>query len=416
MPRPDSDEVELITYLTVLWKWKWLIVGGTFVTAVAALLAGSQTPRTYRTSAKLFLTQSKIPGPDRGTLDPSLRLKTLVEIMYGGSLAAEAIQRFKLDSPPHAVTVQRFITNVISVKLKEDTSLITIAVTFPDPQLAADMANYLAQKAIELNAGFDGHGALSVREYYQRQRDRARQAVEEAQTGLLDFKRAADLEGLQIERRVLMEERVRLATRSAEISIQLAGLQTRARELSEAIKDQEPILTLRKSIVDDPSLLAALQETGATSLKAVPALQIKTEEINPTYHDIRKELVNAEASLASLGSERKEVERKLEKNKERLADIEQRIGLGEFRLTKLTQPYSQARESLEFWRRKGDEAGELLALGTPELRIVEPAAVPPGPLRSKAAQTAAFVSIVTLLGLSLLAFLLEYLKTARRPF
>ena len=43
-----EDEIELIDLLRVIWKWKYLILGGTFVCAFAALVISSIMPKIYR--------------------------------------------------------------------------------------------------------------------------------------------------------------------------------------------------------------------------------------------------------------------------------------------------------------------------------------------------------------------------------
>ena len=42
-----EDEIKLIDYLRVLWKWKWLIIAGTLVCTVAAAVISLQMPRIY---------------------------------------------------------------------------------------------------------------------------------------------------------------------------------------------------------------------------------------------------------------------------------------------------------------------------------------------------------------------------------
>ena len=42
-----DDEIELIDIFRVIWKWKYLIFGGTAVCAVAALVISSMMPKIY---------------------------------------------------------------------------------------------------------------------------------------------------------------------------------------------------------------------------------------------------------------------------------------------------------------------------------------------------------------------------------
>ena len=56
----EDHEVELIDYLNVVWKRKYLIIGGTLVTAVAALVLSLAMPKTYEVSRTLKI--GRLPG------------------------------------------------------------------------------------------------------------------------------------------------------------------------------------------------------------------------------------------------------------------------------------------------------------------------------------------------------------------
>jgi len=43
-----EDEIELMDYLRVIWKWKYLIVGGTLVCAIVAWAISFSIPKVYR--------------------------------------------------------------------------------------------------------------------------------------------------------------------------------------------------------------------------------------------------------------------------------------------------------------------------------------------------------------------------------
>jgi len=52
-----DDEIELMDYILVMWKWKYLILAGTFafalVVAIISFIAWKQQPTMYRTSIVL---------------------------------------------------------------------------------------------------------------------------------------------------------------------------------------------------------------------------------------------------------------------------------------------------------------------------------------------------------------------------
>lgn len=45
-----EDEVELIDYLRIIWKWKWLIIVGAFFCMAAAGVIGFRMPKVYEVS------------------------------------------------------------------------------------------------------------------------------------------------------------------------------------------------------------------------------------------------------------------------------------------------------------------------------------------------------------------------------
>ena len=49
----EESEVELIDYLNVVWKWKWLIVIGTLASLLLGGLVTMLLPRTYRIAATI---------------------------------------------------------------------------------------------------------------------------------------------------------------------------------------------------------------------------------------------------------------------------------------------------------------------------------------------------------------------------
>ncbi|GAI67470.1 unnamed protein product [marine sediment metagenome] len=47
---PHEDEINLIDYLRVIWKRKWLIIGGTFICFILASIISLQMPKIYTIS------------------------------------------------------------------------------------------------------------------------------------------------------------------------------------------------------------------------------------------------------------------------------------------------------------------------------------------------------------------------------
>lgn len=408
-----ESEIELLDYLRVLVRWKWLILVGTVAVALLTFVATARKPRTYEASVTLLASESRIPRLEAGEATRVQPPEIFEAIIKSQTLGLETIRQFELDKAPFKLTPARFAADHLSVKALRGTGLITLTATFSEPKLAAGVANFVAQRALEQNAQLNRSDTLSAKEYVQRQRDDARTAMNDQQRILVDFKRAANLESLRMEQKILLDAKRQLAESYASYTSQMRGLQTDVVELRRALAKQEQILTLTKSIFQDPALLAATQGGGAADPRALFSMQLKSQEINTVYQSLQSDLIAKEVAFSSLESQRQDAERLLKDNDKRLATNEQRIADADARLEDLTRNYTLARTAYELFARKFDEASLSVASRMTGLKIVDPALVPQSPLSRNVARQTAIAAALSLMTLVVLAFLLEYLGTAR---
>jgi len=84
-PRRDQfeDEIELIDYLRTMWKWKWLIIGGTLLCILAVSIYGVSRPvvKMYKVSALIEIDPDLIEIDPEAKLDPLDKIKSMIE--YG---------------------------------------------------------------------------------------------------------------------------------------------------------------------------------------------------------------------------------------------------------------------------------------------------------------------------------------------
>lgn len=52
-----EDEIELMDYLLVMWKWKYLIVAGTLICAVAEVVISFSMPKVYSIRSHLKINR-----------------------------------------------------------------------------------------------------------------------------------------------------------------------------------------------------------------------------------------------------------------------------------------------------------------------------------------------------------------------
>jgi uncharacterized protein involved in exopolysaccharide biosynthesis len=253
---------------------------------------------------------------------------------------------------------------------------------------------------------------VSAKDYIQNQRNAAKEIMEKAQAVLVDFKRTANLEALHADQRILLEAKAKLAQLDRDYTIDLAGIQKAVENLKTNLNKHESLLTVNKSIFDDPAMLAIVQERNHADLKALSVFHLQSQEVNLVYQDIQKNLVAQETALVSTQSRRDDVARKLKETDMQLAEVEKKIAEAEAYLEELTRSYTLEKTAYELFATKLNEASISVASRSSELKIVDQATVPTERFRPRPLLNLAVASLLGVMGSLTLAFFLEYLQRA----
>jgi len=127
--------MELSVYVTILWRRKW-VIAVTLAVTVAVVVAGTlaATPK-YVASTTLRIATALGDSVDYGEYMYADRLtNTYVKIATSGPVLEELMERLGLDEPPQ-----------IKVEAVANTELMQITAEDPDPILAREAANTLAE-------------------------------------------------------------------------------------------------------------------------------------------------------------------------------------------------------------------------------------------------------------------------------
>ena len=136
--------MELKTYLTILWRHKWVIIITAIVTVVTVAFGTSLMTPKYVASATVRITPS-VNGAGGGLDWSGMQytdrlLNTYSQTVISGPSLEELMRQLNLDKPPH-----------IEVEIPANTELMSIMVEDPNRFLTAEAANLLAEILIEQN-------------------------------------------------------------------------------------------------------------------------------------------------------------------------------------------------------------------------------------------------------------------------
>lgn len=148
----DEMEIDLLELFYVLMKKLWIII---LCGVVGAVVAFSGT--------KLLITPQYTASSMIYILSETTSITSLADIQLGASLAEDFIVIGKSRPVIERVIRQldletnyEELASTISIVNKTDTHILTISVTNPDPELAADISNTLAENIKEQIADIMG--------------------------------------------------------------------------------------------------------------------------------------------------------------------------------------------------------------------------------------------------------------------
>ena len=257
-------------YLAVIWRARiWLVALA--VVAGAIMFAMSLSgPRVYESTVTFAVSQSKI-GEGQQAVAGTASFRPMVESL---STAAAVMTKVGLDKPPNAMRPSDFLDNVMTVNEVRGTNLMRVTVVHTDPQLAAVMANYIAEYAVGVARDVSNREAVVARDLIKVQVNEARKNLDTADKNLTEFKQKAQVEAVK-----------------KDVESQLAG--------------RAGILDLLVSIQSEKAKLAAMDQQ-LKDRKRIDTVN-QTESVSKVYEELDQEAATSRAYLASLEKQKNEL-------------------------------------------------------------------------------------------------------------
>ena len=298
---PQADELSLRDLIEPLWAGRWMVVlVGGICAVVSGGLALASVPAyeavtVLRVIESKSVDQAELARPDN--FRPLLQNKTIAEsLVRDFTLVQEP--RYLWQAAGGPVAADQF-GEVAQVDQIGATNLMQVRVRRADPELAAKVANALADRAIALNRRINQQEVVDARDYIKIQLDEAGKRVADVQARFVDIQQRSQVESLKKDAEVAIDLRSKLLELQAEISKERAFL---ARSETDLAASQR-LVTTRRSIDRDPLLTEAARERApGTSLLG---LGLSEEQVNEAHSALDKQAAESRARLAGLEGQRK---------------------------------------------------------------------------------------------------------------
>jgi polysaccharide biosynthesis transport protein len=385
----DDGERDLLGFALVIWRGKWIVAAVGALCAAVALAIGLTTPRTYEAVARLVVTPPKTAIA--GDVAPAISMATYRALVENQSLAAKVVAEFKLGAAPYKFTADVFLRDSVSIETLRDTNVILIKVRLRDAKLTADVANRLANLAVELSQELNQDEIVQARDSIQTQVNHSREQLDELQARLEDFKKKTQVELLRKDAEATLGERGKLLQLLVEIQVEKARLAKAEEQLSARSR----IDTVTRTIDQDPALMEAAKEMGGAQ-KGVLGLQLRDESLSQVYENLEQVVTASRTHLTGLEKQKAELVDVRRLDASQLPQLS-RLYDAETELARLTLEYDLAKRVYETMATRLEETRLQVVGRSARLQTFDPALPPARPVAPHVVRDTALALIIGLI-------------------
>jgi polysaccharide biosynthesis transport protein len=294
--REAPDEISLQQHLDVLRRRRWTIIN----TAVAVFMVGCvatalMTP-IYQAEAKLLV---RATAPQVSTVNTE---NPLVDLLSMAQPESVYTQIEVLRSQPFIAGVLKD-TNApmakdrprVRVSSVKDTNVINVKVESPDPKIAAQVANRMLAEYLDHTNELSLQEIKAARQFVQREAEKARYKLQDAEQLLTDFHRSNRVAQLTAEQQSRTQQLVDLEAKSRETNANVARVQAQIKEMKHllAATPRERVVRNGRENPRVDALQAKLAEATverATLLKSYRPTHLKVRLIEATIANLKAQL------------------------------------------------------------------------------------------------------------------------------
>ena len=269
-----ESEITIQTLIRILTRrWK-PVVGFSVLVLVLVYLASLALQKSqYTSTVKLLVSKSKVSQRNMPVDNTMMEPDTFVHLIKSRDSLQRALEELKLSSPPLNMKV-RSLESAVTVRQLRNTDLLELAVTLPDAAKAMELANYLADLAIEKNFALLGRESDQSRNMFRDEVELAHQRLKEAAGRLSEFmknsKTAPSLDYFKSAQEALWKLK---QDRSFNVSTRDES-KARMETLARILQQEDPVRLLRRTVSDDQDLFK-LSEEKAPEIKIKDLVNVK---------------------------------------------------------------------------------------------------------------------------------------------
>jgi uncharacterized protein involved in exopolysaccharide biosynthesis len=299
-PQRDGREedrtpmLDLRPLLRALYRGRRLLAFGLMIGAAVGAASWMLIGRQYEAVVTLTINQPR-------TVTTPANPANYRALLENYSIAAIALKNAGLDQGARAMSPRDFLTEVLTIEEVRGTNLLRIHVRLHDPEMAARVANDVAQLAVDLNRRVNQEEGTSLRDQLRTQQIDAEERLRQAERALVTFEQTSQIDLLKADVGAMLKQRETLQEVEASLSSERAGEAASVREQG----TRSPIVSLKRSIDSEPGVMEAIRSVSQG--ESLVGFGVRTEESNVVYQTIDEEVAKARTRIAQLEQERNHI-------------------------------------------------------------------------------------------------------------
>ncbi|WP_051504199.1 GumC family protein [Sphingomonas jaspsi] len=344
-PRADApDGLDLAALLRILVTWRWLIAGAIALGILLGIIATLVTKPVYRASVTLEVNSPTVEIMDEqrraqssATAAPWDYVATQVGLLSSRSIAERAAEDLKLASNPDFVgeggtPEQRLqiaagrISGGLKVQMPEEGQLVSYTMDADTPQMAAAIANQVADSFINVTLQRRYEASSYARNFLEKQINKARADLEQSEKLLVAYAQAQGI--------------ITTSTSQGVPNGDTNSLQGESLvALNKALADATARRVAAEGAYRQGSAVGATADVNA----ATQAMRQQKAALEAEYQDKRTLLKPDHPDMISLRSRIDELSRQISREASQVSSGRNNSLLGEFRAAQAAESALQAR-------------------------------------------------------------------------
>ncbi|MGI6456749.1 MAG: hypothetical protein ACOX5R_14170 [bacterium] len=323
----QEREININAIFQVLYDRGKKILIYTFAAMLLGAIASLFIHNRYGATATMYINVSKIGTHMIGK--SQFDFETYQNMIPDKSTLRELMRMYRLDEEPFNLKHTKDLEKRIEIdSFDENAQLYTIYVELEDATTAARVANDLADEVIRVTEKIRNVEAESSVEMLEDNLNKVVDRVAAARNVYVE-KLTSNLKPLLIAE--ITTKQTLLANKRQEVDDLKTSIlenETRMPLYEEALfhGDLKKIITLKRSVVDDPVILEEIRDaSGQVDLESIKDIDLYIEQLDSTYIMLESEYTKAKIDLAALKKRLEETEKEIKTLEQQLAEQQREL-------------------------------------------------------------------------------------------